>query len=95
MVTDPVCKMTIDESKAAGKSEYNGKTYYFCSTHCLNKFKSDPRRHLSAAPAPMPTAPAGAIYTCPMHPEVRQYHPGSCPKCGMVSNVYATQPAHT
>ena len=46
MVTDPVCKMTIDESKAAGKSEYNGKTYYFCAPSCKRKFDAEPEKYL-------------------------------------------------
>src|SRR5262249_41770813 len=63
--------------------DYQGKTYYFCCPHCLEKFKADPQRYLAGAPAPAVPAPPGTIYTCPMHPEVEQDHPGSCPKCGM------------
>lgn len=48
MATDPVCKMTIDETKAAGKSEYDGKTYYFCATGCKTKFDANPRQYVKA-----------------------------------------------
>jgi Cu+-exporting ATPase len=81
---DPVCGMTVDPASAAGSASYQGKTYSFCSTHCLRRFQADPRRYVEGAPPPAaPPAPAGAAYTCPMHPEVVQDHPGSCPKCGM------------
>ena len=80
---DPVCGMTVDPRSAAGSHEHGGKTYYFCSKHCLHAFKADPDKYLAkAAPAPEP-APAGAQYTCPMHPEIVRDGPGSCPKCGM------------
>src|SRR5580693_4568149 len=79
---DPVCGMRVDPEHAAGKSAYRGETYYFCSKGCAAKFEADPEKYLhpSALPEPMGTA---AEYTCPMHPEVRQIGPGSCPKCGM------------
>ena len=77
--TDPVCHMTVQPATAAGSFTHHGHTYYFCSQHCLNKFKAEPERYLTgAAPEPM-SAPAGAVYTCPMHPEVRQDHAGACP----------------
>ncbi len=80
-VTDPVCKMTIEDSGAVATSTYKGVTYYFCSTHCKNKFDSNPDVFLvGKAPEPLKT---GVIYTCPMHPEIKQEEPGSCPKCGM------------
>jgi Cu+-exporting ATPase len=83
-VTDPVCGMTVDPARAAGSAEHAGRTYYFCSTHCLHKFKADPARFMAGTATP-PAKPAaeGALYTCPMHPEVVSDHPGSCPKCGM------------
>ena len=81
-VKDPVCGMTVDPAKAAGKHEHHGKTYYFCSKGCLEKFKARPENYLGAKPAPAPANAAGQ-YTCPMHPEVVQDGPGSCPKCGM------------
>src|SRR5690348_2330956 len=82
---DPVCGMTVDPQHAAGEVEYEGHKYYFCSKGCVAKFQADPEKYLhpSAKPEPMDIAPAGTEYTCPMHPEVRQIGPGSCPKCGM------------
>ena len=81
---DPVCGMTVRPEEAAGTHVHEGTTYYFCSTSCVERFKADPGAFLSPAgraePAP---APAGTQYFCPMDPEVRQDHPGSCPKCGM------------
>ncbi len=87
MHRDPVCGMAVDESKAAGSSEYQGEKYYFCGPSCLAKFRTDPARYLrrseSAAPKPPAENPQQVEYTCPMHPEVRQMGPGACPKCGM------------
>ena len=85
MSIDPVCGMTVDPAAAAGQFDYQGTTYYFCSTHCLHRFKAEPGRFLSgkkktAAP---PAAAVEAKYTCPMHPEIVQIGPGACPKCGM------------
>jgi P-type Cu+ transporter len=92
---DPVCGMTVDPERAAGTYEYKGRRYYFCNTRCLQRFKNDPDEFIAAdapaapdtadAPAPRPVSPASndVIYTCPMHPEVRQLGPGSCPICGM------------
>ncbi len=86
---DPVCGMMVLPEKAAGKADYQGKTYYFCGKGCEAKFTQDPGRYLkpsSASPAPAPvekSSGAETIYTCPMHPEVRQTMPGACPKCGM------------
>lgn len=80
-VIDPVCKMSIEDSEAVATSIYKGKTYYFCSMHCKEKFDSNPDLFLlekSAEPSE-----EGMIYTCPMHPEICQEKPGSCPKCGM------------
>jgi len=68
-------------------TEHEGQPYYFCSAKCLAKFSADPSRYLQPAPPALALAPAevpaGSIYTCPMHPEIRQDHPGNCPKCGM------------
>ncbi len=82
---DPVCHMTVDPAHASGKSEFEGKTYYFCSKGCVAKFEADPERYLYPEPAKTeaPAQPANIDYTCPMHPEIRQIGPGSCPKCGM------------
>ncbi|HEX6085718.1 MAG TPA: heavy metal translocating P-type ATPase [Thermoanaerobaculia bacterium] len=82
-VVDPVCGMTISKDDAAGSSEYGGKTYYFCNPGCKTKFDADPAAYANGKrPEPKP-APAGAMYVCPMDPEVRQDKPGACPKCGM------------
>mgnify|MGYP001484016638 CR=1 FL=1 len=80
MAIDPVCGMTVDEHMAAGSAEYQGEHYYFCSTHCLHTFQAAPRQYMH--PPAKSTVPS-AIYTCPMHPEIRQNAPGTCPKCGM------------
>ena len=80
---DPVCGMTVEPATAAGSFTYQERPYYFCSTHCLKKFQAGPGRYVEVTSPPPPPAPAGAVYTCPMHPEVRQNHPGACPKCGM------------
>jgi len=84
MAIDPVCGMTVDPAKAAGSVEHGGTTYHFCSQHCLKAFQADPAKYVTktAAESAAP-APRGAQYTCPMHPEVVQDTPGSCPKCGM------------
>ncbi len=78
---DPVCGMTVEPQKAAGTYSYKGRDYYFCSKRCIEKFRADPEGYLS--PRPKPEGPKDAIYLCPMHPEVRQIGPGSCPICGM------------
>ncbi|MBI2260891.1 MAG: heavy metal translocating P-type ATPase [Caulobacterales bacterium] len=79
---DPVCGMTVDPATAAHRAAHEGQDYFFCSAGCRTKFVADPDRYLGGAPEPAPVIP-GAIYTCPMHPEVRQEGPGSCPICGM------------
>ncbi len=82
---DPVCGMTVDPTKDNPFVEHEGSRYEFCSSGCLGKFVADPGRYLQERdPAPEVTAEeAGALYTCPMHPEVVQEGPGACPKCGM------------
>lgn len=82
---DPVCGMTVAPEKAAAGEEYQDETYYFCSEKCRDKFVEDPEGWLSgeAKKKEVEGAPADVIYTCPMHPEVRQEGPGSCPECGM------------
>ncbi|MFA7604752.1 MAG: heavy metal translocating P-type ATPase, partial [Novosphingobium sp.] len=80
---DPVCGMTVDPATAAHRADHDGETYYFCSAGCREKFVADPARYLNPASAPNEDAAAGTIWTCPMHPEVRQDHPGACPICGM------------
>jgi Cu+-exporting ATPase len=84
MAIDPVCGMTVEPDTAAARFDYQGRTYLFCSKHCLAKFKGEPAKYTGQAkPAASAAAPPGAEYTCPMHPEVLQIGPGSCPKCGM------------
>jgi len=80
---DPVCGMTVNRSTPL-RTDHKGDTYYFCAPGCLAKFQADPERFLHPQPAAAP-APADldAIYTCPMHPEIRQRGPGACPICGM------------
>ncbi len=85
-VRDPVCGMEIDAASAAGRSEFAGTTYYFCSASCKQKFDGDPGRYLSGGakpPSPDHEPGSGALYTCPMHPEIVRDKPGSCPICGM------------
>jgi P-type Cu+ transporter len=84
--TDPVCGMTVDPARARASHVHEGRTYYFCCPGCKEKFASDPGRYLHPGPPAPPSAEApapGVVYTCPMDPEVRQDHPGACPKCGM------------
>ena len=82
---DPVCGMNVTPS-SIGPVSHEGADYYFCSERCVSKFKAAPQKYV--APVPTDTSPelitAGqAIYICPMHPEIRQNKPGTCPKCGM------------
>jgi len=87
---DPICGMTV-APPGAGSIVHKNKTYHFCSAHCLEKFRTDPDKWLARADllfaGQTPTAAMmpepGRVYTCPMHPEVRQERPGPCPKCGM------------
>jgi Cu+-exporting ATPase len=82
-VTDPVCGMQVNPETSPHHATHQGQSWHFCSAGCRAKFLADPQRYLDAAPAPAVEAPPGTIYTCPMHPEVRQEGPGSCPICGM------------
>jgi Cu+-exporting ATPase len=84
-VTDPVCGMKVDPATAKHKTQHAGQTVYFCSARCREKFEAEPARYLAAEPAKKSaaSAPPGTIYTCPMHPEIRQEGPGACPICGM------------
>jgi len=83
-VRDPVCGMTVVPAKSPHLAEVKGKDYHFCSAGCRAKFVADPQRYLSPQPQREAQAvPEGTIWTCPMHPEVRQARPGSCPICGM------------
>ena len=83
-VIDPVCGMTVDPHQTAHRHSHAGRTYYFCSAGCRTKFAADPSKYLAAGGAPEPeNVPEGTVYTCPMHPEIRQIGPGTCPICGM------------
>ncbi|QEN87634.1 heavy metal translocating P-type ATPase [Labrys sp. KNU-23] len=81
-VKDPVCGMAVDPATAKHSLRHEGHPYYFCSAGCKAKFEAEPRRYLGGRKPAVP-APEGTIYTCPMHPEIRQEGPGSCPICGM------------
>ncbi|KTE20520.1 haloacid dehalogenase [Sphingopyxis sp. H050] len=81
--TDPVCGMKVDPATTPHVATHAGVHHYFCSAGCLAKFDADPARHTSEAPPRTEPVPEGAIWTCPMHPEVQQAGPGSCPICGM------------
>lgn len=91
---DPVCGMSTDDESAFTRYDNHAKRYYFCSNNCLKKFKENPddfrglSGHDTSAKKPPPgesesAVSAVSIYTCPMHPEVKQENPGTCPKCGM------------
>jgi len=88
---DPVCGMTVDPKTSMHRHDHQGTAYYFCCNGCLEKFKADPEAYLKPAAKPAPKhrprpaakAPAGAKYTCPMHPEIVRDGPGDCPICGM------------
>src|SRR5690606_39054246 len=84
LVVDPVCGMTVDPEKSAHHASHAGHDYHFCSAGCREKFIADPQHYLNKSAAErVVDAPPGSIWTCPMHPEVRQDHPGACPICGM------------
>src|ERR1700722_3483129 len=78
---DPVCGMKVTRETAKHRFAYRGQDYFFCSARCRECFEAEPEKFLK--PKQPEAAPAGTIYTCPMHPEVRQVGPGSCPICGM------------
>ncbi len=82
---DPVCRMTVKRD-APYQASYAGARYVFCSDACQKRFEADPTRYVETPSASAPDegeAAPGTTYTCPMHPEIRQDHPGTCPKCGM------------
>src|SRR6202790_3674685 len=81
-VRDPVCGMTVDPSTSRHRFGHRGETFHFCSAGCRIKFAADPQNYLDDS-KPKAAAPEGTIYTCPMHPQIRQIGPGSCPICGM------------
>jgi P-type Cu+ transporter len=80
--TDPVCGMSVDPRTAKHRLAYKGRDYFFCSGRCRERFEAGPEKFLQPKP-PEPAAAPGSVYTCPMHPQVKQIGPGSCPICGM------------
>ncbi|TFI58442.1 heavy metal translocating P-type ATPase [Sphingomonas parva] len=82
-VKDPVCGMDVDPATTAHHATHAGHEYHFCSAGCRTKFVGNPDAYLGNEPRPEPQATPGAMWTCPMHPEIRQEGPGTCPICGM------------
>lgn len=82
-VNDPVCGMTVDPTATPYHAHHGGKEYHFCSAGCRTKFVANPERYPGDTLRPEPVATPGAMWTCPMHPEIRQEGPGTCPICGM------------
>jgi P-type Cu+ transporter len=82
---DPVCGMSVNPGTSRHRFEHDGTTYHFCSNGCRTRFEADPAKYLDTSKADTARAPVpeGTIYTCPMHPEIRQVGPGTCPICGM------------
>ena len=81
-VRDPVCGMSVDPATSRHRFDYRGETFHFCSAGCRTKFAADPKGYLDNS-KPKAAVPEGMVYTCPMHPQIRQIGPGSCPICGM------------
>ena len=82
-VKDPVCGMQVDLARTPHHARHAGQDYHFCSARCREKFVADPDHYLNPEPIEVHAAPSGTIYTCPMHPQIRQESPGTCPICGM------------
>src|SRR4051795_5533056 len=82
-VTDPVCGMSVDPATARHRAEYAGRDYFFCGARCRERFVAEPERFVGDKPVPVPAAPEGSRWTCPMHPEIVRDGPGGCPICGM------------
>ena len=80
---DPVCGMDVDPNTARHRADFEGKTYYFCAAGCRQKFLSHPEQYIHRTSTAAVVPEGTVVYTCPMHPEVRQIGPGSCPICGM------------
>ena len=81
---DPVCGMMVNPHTTPHRTNHEGRPYYFCSAGCLKKFSADPEKYLTPIESrTVEAVPEGTIYTCPMHPEIRQVGPGACPICGM------------
>jgi Cu+-exporting ATPase len=80
---DPVCGMSVEPAKTPHHATHDGVEYHFCNPRCREKFIADPGRYLAPPSDPPTEALPGTIHTCPMHPQVRQAGPGTCPICGM------------
>ena len=93
--TDPVCGMAVEPTSAAGTHEHDGQTYFFCSAHCLERFRAEPARYLGPATQEPKKPSATRDFTCPMHPEVHQTVAGSCPSCGMALEPAVSMPKAT
>ena len=88
---DPVCGMAVDPNTSAHRAEHQHKAYFFCSSGCQKKFVAAPEKYIKPEPAQASPQSSGAVYTCPMHPQIRQAAPGNCPICGMaLERVQAT-----
>ena len=81
--TDPVCGMSVDPASARHRADHAGRTYFFCGARCRERFVAEPERFAGDRPAAPPAAAEGALWTCPMHPEIVREGPGGCPICGM------------
>ena len=93
-VKDPVCGMDVDPATAEHKATFQARSYFFCSARCHDKFVAEPKRYVNSAPpaqAASARVPDDVVYTCPMHPEIRQIGPGSCPICGMALEPVAPE----
>jgi P-type Cu+ transporter len=90
---DVVCGMMVNPVQTPYQFQHLNHSYFFCSRHCLEKFKKNPESYLQGKPKVELSTTAAVEYTCPMHPEIVQDHPGNCPICGMAlepKNVEAT-----
>ena len=92
---DPVCGMTVDRATAKWTTTHEGSTYFFCNPRCLAKFEAEPIKYARAETRPTVKAEPGALYICPMDPEIEQDHPGPCPKCGMALEPKSLSPVAT
>src|SRR5947209_544452 len=91
ILRDPVCGMSVDPAASRRRFDHRGETYYFCSAGCQAKFAANPKLYLDKA-TPKASVPEGTIYICPMHPQIRQLGPGSCPICGMALEAEVASP---
>lgn len=92
-VRDPVCGMAVYPASATFYADHQGRRQHFCSQHCKDKFEAAPDAYLKAQPVDAGKPKEDAIYTCPMHPQVRQPGPGNCPICGMTLEPLVVEPS--